>query len=144
MKLFYITSSLKNKENVRFLSERLKQEGFILTYDWTQNDRITSIEQLRDIGKKEIDAVKKSDFIVVLLPAGKGSHIELGIALGNGIKTYLYSQNDEINDIEKTSTFYHQDGIHKCKGSVDELITIILMDQKVEKIKSFEGNSSSR
>lgn len=135
MKFFYIASSLKNKENVIFVSMRLKQEGFIHTYDWTQNDQITSIEQLRDIGKNELDAVKKSDFIVVLLPAGKGSHIELGIALRNGIKTYLHSKNDEINDHEKTSTFYHLDGIHKCKGSLEELITIILKIKKLRKNK---------
>lgn len=131
MKHFYIASSLKNKENVKFVSERLKQEGFIHTYDWTQNGQITSLEQLRDIGLKEMNAVKESNFIVVLLPAGKGSHIELGIALGNDIKAYLYSQNDEMNDLEKTSTFYHLNGIHKCKGSLEDFITIILKDQKV-------------
>lgn len=131
MKRFYIASSLKNKENVKLISERLKQEGFIHTYDWAQNGQITSIEQLRDIGLKEMNAVKESNFIVVLLPAGKSSHIELGIALGNDIKAYLYSQNDEMNDLENSSSFYHLNGIHKCKGSLEDLITIILKDQKV-------------
>ncbi|OBR68924.1 group-specific protein [Paenibacillus oryzae] len=130
MKKFYIASSLKNVANVKYVSDQLKEMGFIHSYDWTQNDKVTSIDQMRDIGRKEMTAVKKSNFIVVLLPAGKGSHIELGIALGNSIKIYLYSPNDEINDIEKTSTFYHQDGIHKCKGTLEELIQYIWNDQK--------------
>ncbi len=131
MKKFYVASSLKNVANVKYVSDQLKEMGFIHSYDWTQNDKVTSIDQMRDIGRKEMAAVKKSNFIVVLLPAGKGSHIELGIALGNGIKIYLYSPDDEINDIELTSTFYHQDGVHKCKGTLKELIQYIWKDQKV-------------
>lgn len=142
MKKFYIASSLKNIETVRFVSELLKQEGFIHTYDWTLNDNITSINQLKDIGKKEIDAVMSSDFIVILFPAGKGSHVELGIALGNGIKAYLYSQNDEINDFETTSTFYHLDEICKYKGPIEQLIQVILKDQKTEDISKSSDNSS--
>ncbi|MBB6022251.1 hypothetical protein HNR77_003348 [Paenibacillus sp. JGP012] len=130
MKKFYIASSLKNVENVKYVIDQLKGMGFIHSYDWTQNDKVTSIDQMRDIGRKEMAAVKKSNFIVVLLPAGKGSHIELGIALGNSIKTYLYSPNDEVNDIEKTSVFYHQDGVHKCKGTLEELIQYIRKDQE--------------
>ena len=130
MKKFYIASSLKNVANVKYVSDQLKEMGFIHSYDWTQNDKVTSIDQMRDIGWKEMAAVKKSNFIVVLLPAGKGSHIEMGIALGNSIKTYLYSPNDELNDIEKTCTFYHQDGVHKCNGTLEELIQYIWRDQK--------------
>ncbi|MEF3353928.1 group-specific protein [Paenibacillus sp. GYB006] len=130
MKSFYIASSFKNIETVRKVSERLRQEGFTHTYDWTTNNNITSIDELKDIGKKEIDAVMCSDFIIVLFPAGKGSHVELGIAIGNGIQAYLYSQNDEINDLETTSTFYHVDGVSKCKGTVEELIQTILEEQK--------------
>ncbi|GGH60281.1 hypothetical protein GCM10008014_34670 [Paenibacillus silvae] len=130
MKKFYIASSLKNIENVRYVSDQLKGMGFIHSYDWTQNDKVTSIDQMRDIGRKEMAAVKKSNFIVILLPAGKGSHIELGIALGNSIRTYLYSPNDELDDIEKTSTFYHQDAVHKCKGTLEELIQYIRKDQE--------------
>ena len=48
MKKFYIASSLKNIETVRFVSESLINEGFIHTYDWTLNDNITSIDQLKE------------------------------------------------------------------------------------------------
>ena len=79
---------------------------------------------------KELEAVKSPDFVVVLLPAGKGSHVELGIALGNGIKTYLYSENNALNDLDKTSTFYHLEGVVQCVGTLDELIALVLRDHK--------------
>ncbi|OJV62040.1 MAG: group-specific protein [Clostridiales bacterium 38-18] len=130
MKRFYIASTLNNKKNVQIVSERLKQEGLIHTYDWTQNKHLTSLDQLREVGMKELEAVKNSDFVVVLLPAGKGSHVELGIAIGNGIKTYLYSENNELNELDKTSTFYHLEGVIQCIGTLDELIALLLKDQK--------------
>lgn len=134
MMSFYIASSFKNIETVQIVSQRLRQEGLNNSYDWTLNENITSIDQLKDIGNKEIEAVMNSNFIVVILPAGKGSHVELGIAIGNGIKVFLYSQNDEIDDLENTSTFYHVDGICKCKGTVEELIQIIFEELKTNEI----------
>jgi nucleoside 2-deoxyribosyltransferase len=104
---FYVASSFKNIETVRNVSERLKSKGFTHTYDWTQNKRASKMEQLREIGQKEKNAVIEADFIIILLPAGKGSHIELGIALGQGKRIYLYSPNEEVNNLETTSTFYH-------------------------------------
>ena len=79
---FYIASSLKNIDQVRYVSKRLKNKGFIHTYDWTVNENVTTLEELKAIGQKEKNAVIEADFVVVLLPAGKGSHIELGIAIG--------------------------------------------------------------
>lgn len=122
---FYIASSFKNIDMVRNVSEKLKKKGYILVYDWTVNENVTTLEELRVIGEKEKTAVIEADVVVVLLPAGKGSHIELGIAIGNGKKIYLYSPNKEIDNIETTSTFYHLPEIKKCFGTLDELVEII-------------------
>ena len=125
MKKFYIASSLKNIDQVRNVSNRLKDKGFIHTYDWTVNEKITTLEELKAIGQKEKNAILEADFVVVLLPAGKGSHIELGIAIGNGKRVYLYSPNKEVDNIETTSTFYHLSEVEKCFGTIDKLIDTI-------------------
>ncbi|MDQ0971366.1 nucleoside 2-deoxyribosyltransferase [Neobacillus niacini] len=127
---FYIASSFKNIEKVRYVSKKLKDKGFIHTYDWTLNENVTTLEELKAIGQKEKNAVIEADFVVVLLPAGKGSHIELGIAIGNGKKIYLYSPNNEVDNIETTSTFYHLPEIEKCFGTIDELVDIIDLKSK--------------
>lgn len=125
MEKFYVASSFKNIDTVRYVSKMLINRGYIQTYDWTQNDRASSVKELKEIGQQERNAVLESDFIIVLLPAGKGSHIEFGIALGQGKRIYLYSQNDEVNKLETTSTFYHLSGVEKCIGTIDELITAV-------------------
>ncbi|WP_341281298.1 nucleoside 2-deoxyribosyltransferase [Paenibacillus sp. FSL H8-0537] len=108
---FYIASSLKNIENVRRVAESLKARGFQHTYDWTTHSSIDTLTKLRNIGQEEVAGVMDADVVIVMFPAGKGSHVELGIALGAGKKNYLYSSTNELNEIGNTCTFYHIDGI---------------------------------
>ncbi|MEL3971915.1 group-specific protein [Rossellomorea oryzaecorticis] len=123
---FYIASSFKNIDNVRYISEQLKAAGHNQTYDWTKHDRAASFDELKEIGQKEKEAVMKSDVVIVLLPAGKGSHIELGIALGLNKRIILHSPRGEVNDFSETSTFYHLAEVEKFLADKDELVNFIL------------------
>lgn len=122
---FYIASSFQNIESVKYVSEVLKNKGYIHTYDWTKNERALTIEKLQAIGQEEKNGVLNADILVVLLPAGKGSHIEFGIALGQGKKVFLYSPNYDVRDLETTSTFYHLPEVEIVIGTIDELIDVI-------------------
>ncbi|MGD6965187.1 nucleoside 2-deoxyribosyltransferase [Rossellomorea vietnamensis] len=126
---FYTASSFKNIESVRNINKELQRIGYIHTYDWTQNDRATSREELERIGREEKRAVMESDFIIVLLPAGKGSHIELGVALGLGKKIFLYSP--ESADLAAKSTFYHLPEVEQCFGSLDDLLVKVAAFQHI-------------
>lgn len=122
MRKFYIASSFTNIDKVREVSSLLKNKGFIQTYDWTQNERAATLEDLKQIGAKELSAVMDADFLIVLLPAGKGSHIEFGIALGQGKKIYLFGEDNVMDNFETTTTFYHLDNVKKIIGTGDELV----------------------
>jgi hypothetical protein len=122
---FYIASSFKNIDNVRNVAEQLKARGFIQTYDWTTHTGIDSLQELAAIGAKEKEAVLHAEIFIIMLPAGKGSHVELGLALGAGKAIYMYSANDEMNDIDKTSTFYQLPEVHKIIGTLDDLVSMI-------------------
>ncbi|WP_449354817.1 hypothetical protein ACUL41_00360 [Virgibacillus natechei] len=63
---------------------------------------------------------------ILLLPAGKGSHVELGIALSLEKRVYIYS----AEQIEPTtaSTFYFVDGVQRFNGEMDDFIGKIGFD----------------
>lgn len=122
---FYVASSFQNKEIVRAVSGKLTMLGWHHTYDWTQNERACSLEVLKRIGTLEKQAVADSDVVIVILPGGKGSHIELGMAIAWQKKTFLYSPNLEAMDMDTTSTFYHLADIQICEGSIEELISTV-------------------
>lgn len=122
---FYVASSFQNKEIVRAVSGKLSMLGWHHTYDWTQSERSCSLEALKRIGTLEKQAVADSDVVIVILPGGKGSHIELGLAIAWQKKTFLYSPNLEAMDMDTTSTFYHLADVQICEGSIEELISTV-------------------
>ncbi|WP_047984391.1 nucleoside 2-deoxyribosyltransferase [Ornithinibacillus californiensis] len=117
---FYIASGFENKELVQHVRDRLVEAGHSHTYDWTKNSRAVTEEDLREIGHAELDAVKESDVVVVLLPGGKGTHTELGIALGTNKEIHLFSR-EPIN-LPTATTFYYVDGISHYVGEIDMFI----------------------
>lgn len=118
---YYIGSGFYNIENVRRLRDLLSAQGHTHTYDWTLNTRADSVDALRDIGEKERDAIQASDFVVILLPAGKGSHVELGIAIGSGVPVFLHDMTDSMTNFETTSTFYHVAHVVQLSGSLEDI-----------------------
>ncbi|RIW28747.1 group-specific protein [Bacillus salacetis] len=122
---FYVASSFQNIEQVRYFSRELTKRGFFHTYDWTENIRASTLAELKRIGEEEKRAVKEADVVVILLPAGKGSHIEMGMALALNKKVYLYSPNEEVKNPAETSTFYFLPEVERCSGSLEDLIITI-------------------
>ncbi|MER2169581.1 MAG: nucleoside 2-deoxyribosyltransferase [Psychrobacillus psychrodurans] len=125
---FYIASSFQNIKQVRELAELLMGKGWKHTYDWTDNLKAESYAHLAEIGKKEMNAVSESDLLIVILPAGKGSHIEMGIALALEKSIYLFSTCKSAYNFDQTSTFYHVDGVNRYVGDLNSFSQYILME----------------
>lgn len=66
------------------------------------------------------------DVVVILLPAGRRTHIELGMALALQRKVFLCSATEEEFSVENTVNFYQLPDIIKLTGAVDENIGSIL------------------
>jgi hypothetical protein len=83
----YVASKYEEKERVREVQEQLRQAGHTITYDWTNNEQITTQQAENDFwGVVEAEAL--------VLIAEKDLHycgalVEFGIALGRGIPVYV-------------------------------------------------------
>ncbi|MEK4566833.1 group-specific protein [Alkalihalobacillus sp. FSL R5-0424] len=127
MKTFYIGSSFRNIEQVRLVAQTLIKEGFIQSYDWTEWENVQSVEELTSIGEQEKEAIIGSDFMIFILPLGKSSHVELGIALGIQKPIYLYSHTDKVFTPNQTSSFYHVEGVERFSGSIENFLDVLLV-----------------
>lgn len=79
---FYIGSGMKNCELVNYYSKILKENGWEQTYDWVKEIREdVSIDDMIEYAKLESQGIVNCDVVVILLPAGRGAHIELGMAM---------------------------------------------------------------
>ncbi|MEF2781897.1 MAG: hypothetical protein U0N20_02245 [Clostridium sp.] len=78
-----------------------------------------------EYAKSEFQGIIDSDVVIILLPAGRGTHIELGMALALNKKVYLCSLTEEEFSVENTVVFYELPNITHLVGTADENIKII-------------------
>lgn len=99
MKRYYVASTLENAPQVTALNEELRKLGWSCTYDWTKHG--TKGVQgrgnlvLQSTAIEEAEAVAKAHVVVVVLPGGRGTHTELGIAIALGRPIIIYSPDPE-------------------------------------------------
>ncbi len=120
---FYIGSGFKNCELVNYYSKRLEENGWKHTYNWTENiSNDETIEDLIEYSKLEQEGIKDADVVIILLPAGRGTHIELGMALALNKKIFLCSATEDEFSIENTVNFYQLPNIIRLVGTAEENI----------------------
>ena len=106
---FYISSRLGNIDQVRHVATHLKSNGWIQTCDWTNFDLSSedNPDSLRSIGEREYDGVKAADIVIVITPQGRGTHIELGMAIALEKRVYIYHIDDSFFRCDdNTCAFY--------------------------------------
>lgn len=118
---FYIGSGMKNCELVNYYAKILKENGWNQTYNWVEKiNSDVSIEDMTEYAKSESLGIVNSDVVIILLPAGRGAHIELGMALALDKKVFLCSETKEEFNIENTVAFYGLPNITRLTGAADE------------------------
>lgn len=120
---FYIGSGFKNCALVSYYAKALEENGWEHTYNWTKyiNDDVT-VDDLIEYAGLEQKGINDADVVIILLPAGRGTHIELGMALALNKKIFLCSDTKEEFIIENTVNFYELPSIVKLVGTADENI----------------------
>jgi hypothetical protein len=81
---YYIASGLDNVEQVKRVKARLDAAGWEHTYDWTVHGSVQreGIDRLTEVASDESIGVFEADIFIGVLPGGRGTHTELGMAIG--------------------------------------------------------------
>jgi len=123
---FYVGTGLDNFERARELQKILTEAGHTITYDWTQHGSVQNLpeEERREIAQNEIEGIESADHVVLLLPGYRGTHTELGIAIGTfgsfeGPKSItIWGESEEAFLVNgKTCAFYHASCVTKVVDS---------------------------
>jgi Nucleoside 2-deoxyribosyltransferase len=107
---FYIATSLSRVAAHHRVRDDLKKWGHEISYDWTVHGSVKSVskERLREVALLELEGISQSDFVVVLLPGGNGTHLELGFAIAKGKRVFLQTENSVFFELgPETNAFYH-------------------------------------
>lgn len=134
MMKYYIATSLSRAVEHNLIRDSLKSLEHELSYDWTEHGSVKSVsfERLQEVATLELNAVLESDFVVVLLPGGNGTHLELGVALASNKKIFLHSEDPSLFELgPQTNAFYHHPNLIRLSCPLNKLSASIhseLMD----------------
>lgn len=91
--------------------------GHVITYDWTLHGSVQGQGEarLRQVATNELNGVRDADLVVVLLPGGRGTHAELGMANVLGKPVILFSDSDDPFDVYlgATCAFYWNQNVYQ-------------------------------
>jgi len=125
---YYIATGLERAKTHNKVRDELKKLGHEITYDWSIHGNVKniSINKLKEVSFSEINAIKEADFIVILLPGGRGTHTELGASLAYNKLIFLHTSEEKLLNLgNNTCAFYHHKQIISFKCPLDEFIKYI-------------------
>jgi hypothetical protein len=121
----YVASSLKNHARVCVVQKYLRAVGLDIAHDWAtpygarlaRGETETAREQEAEL-LHELDAAAHCDVLLFVLPAGRGAHVELGVAMGKHRPVVVLNErrDDAIGFVELAGPAYS--GIEEAIAAV--------------------------
>jgi nucleoside 2-deoxyribosyltransferase len=103
---FYLSTRKDRSGQAAALLEALKAKGWQRTLDWADQGNVGP-DGYADTALTEIAAVREADVLVVLLPGGYGTHVEIGAALALGKPVILHAPDRKTMDTPYPCIFHY-------------------------------------
>lgn len=110
MPKFYVATRKDRAGDAASIEEALKAHRWERTFVWTERDGADSEENAK-IAAAELDGVRKADVLIVLLPDGYGTHVEIGAALALGKPVIIHAPDRKTLETPYTCIFHYHPGV---------------------------------
>ncbi len=125
---YYIATSLERAHLHNVVRDGLAKLGHQLTYDWTTHGSVkhTSTARLKEVAHAEMAGILEADFVVVLLPGGKGTHVELGFSIGSGKRVFIHSEDPMAFEVgPQVCAFYHHAEVMRLSCPIVDVAAVL-------------------
>lgn len=132
----YVASSLANHEAARTTMNELMRLGFLVSYDWTQHPSAAKgPSELVSAAHHESCAVADSDFVIALLPGGRGTHVEIGMGLASEKckRVFVLGTGDDFN-VPYPCAFYHHTKALKVNYNPNGSVPIPMIARQMRRL----------
>ena len=121
----YIGTKLMHAERAVALAAALQKLRHEITYKWWVHGSVQAsgegAPRMRAVAVMEAAAIAESEFVVIILSGGNGTHTELGLAAGTGKHVYIVDMVGGSFDTspdapEHTCCFYFLPNVVRIEG----------------------------
>ncbi len=123
-KRFYLATQKDRGEQAAPLVEALKAHGWERTFDWTNQDG-AGPKGHADIALAELAGVREADVLIVLLPGGFGTHVEIGAALALGKPVILYAPDNKTLETPYRCPFHYHPLVKRLVSEVLDVDAVL-------------------
>jgi nucleoside 2-deoxyribosyltransferase len=107
---FYLATRIDRIEQATALSDALETHGWQRTFAW--NDAGQGTRETRGAtALAELEGVRRADVLIVLLPGGFGTHVEIGAALALGKPVILHSPDRTTLETPYPCVFHYHPSV---------------------------------
>lgn len=121
---YYIATSIERALLHNIVRDDLQKLGHEISYDWTMHGSVkhTSKARLKEVANYECLGILASDFVLVLLPGGKGTHVELGLSIASKKRVFVHCEDPMMFETgPQTCAFYHHPNVLKFSCPIAEV-----------------------
>lgn len=105
-KHFYLSTKKDRLDQAGSLLDALKANGWKQTFAWSDQGT-QSHRDYADIAVAELGGVSEADVLIVLLPGGLGTHVEIGAALALGKPIILHAPDEKTLETPYPCVFHY-------------------------------------
>lgn len=110
MPKFYLATRKDRAAQAEKLLEALNAHGWERTFVWSGEDR-AGAEEYPKLALAELAGVREADVLIVLLPGGYGTHVEIGAALALGKPVILHAPDQKTLNDPYPCVFHYHPGV---------------------------------
>jgi nucleoside 2-deoxyribosyltransferase len=124
MPKFYLATRKDRVAHAEKLLEALKSRGWERTFTWAGEDK-AGAEEYSELALAELAGVCEADVLIVLLPGGYGTHVEIGAALALGKPVILHAPDQKTLHTPYPCVFHYHPGVKLLVSEVVDVNAIL-------------------
>ena len=125
-KRFYVSSRKDRGKHADALAHALIAQGWKRTFEWTDLGD-ASPESHAATAEAELQGVREADVLIVLLPGGFGTHVEIGAALALEKKVVLHSPDQKTLETPYRCVFHYHPSVKLVVSEVLEVSQVVAL-----------------
>jgi nucleoside 2-deoxyribosyltransferase len=126
MPKFYLATRIDRAAQAEKLLEGLESRGWERTFTWTSQE-IARAEEYPELAMAELAGVREADVLIVILPGGRGTHVEIGAALALGKPVILHAPDQKTLDTPYPCVFHYHPGVTLLISEVVDVDAVLAL-----------------
>lgn len=109
MRRFYLATRKDRAAEATAVAQALQARGWERTLDWGTGD--DKAESYTEIALAELAALRTADLLIVLLPGGYGTHVEIGAALALEKPVVIHARDRVVLETPYPCVFHYHPNV---------------------------------